>query len=99
MHVFYVLAVSEQYGYQVMKQTCDSVFMIYFRTTRPALLYVGSIAVLAVYSILYGFTAKEACWLGGVTSASVFIFGKNCQLIGLISLSNFSQLGQQLPLC
>ena len=74
-------------------------FVIYFRTTRPALLYVGSVSVLAVYSILYGFTAKEACWLGGVTSTSVFIFGKNFQLICLISLSNFSKLGQQLPLC
>ncbi|KAF3782219.1 Calpain-type cysteine protease [Nymphaea thermarum] len=35
------------------------------------LLYAGSLIVLFVYSILYGWTAKEARWLGAVTSAAV----------------------------
>jgi hypothetical protein len=31
--------------------------------------------VLLVYSILYGFTATEARWLGFITSAAVIILG------------------------
>ncbi|PHT39700.1 hypothetical protein CQW23_18554 [Capsicum baccatum] len=37
------------------------------------LLYVGSLVVLLVYSILYGLTAKKSNWLGATTSAAVII--------------------------
>eukprot|EP00250_Pteridium_aquilinum_P020316 c24782_g3_i2 orf=517-6945(-) len=47
------------------------------RASHPVLLYLGSMAVLVVYSILYGFTAQEARWLGGITSAAVVIFDAN----------------------
>lgn len=47
------------------------------RSSHPVLLYMGSLAVLAVYSILYGFTAQQARWLGGITSAAVVIFDAN----------------------
>ncbi|KAM3201736.1 hypothetical protein P3L10_029360 [Capsicum annuum] len=40
------------------------------------LLYVGSLVVLLVYSILYGLTAKESNWLGATTSAAVIILVK-----------------------
>ncbi|KAF8395994.1 hypothetical protein HHK36_017605 [Tetracentron sinense] len=40
-------------------------------------LYLGSLVVLLVYSILYGFTAKESHWLGAITSAAVVILDWN----------------------
>ncbi|KAF8398577.1 hypothetical protein HHK36_017508 [Tetracentron sinense] len=41
------------------------------------LLYLGSLLVLLVYSILYGLTAKESHWLGAITSAAVVILDWN----------------------
>ncbi|KAJ4971714.1 hypothetical protein NE237_004813 [Protea cynaroides] len=41
------------------------------------LLYLGSLVVLLVYSILYGLTAKEAHWLGAITSAAVVVLDWN----------------------
>ncbi|PSR95355.1 Calpain-type cysteine protease [Actinidia chinensis var. chinensis] len=41
------------------------------------LLYLGSLVVLFVYSILYGLTAKESRWLGTITSAAVIILDWN----------------------
>ncbi|GLJ45014.1 hypothetical protein SUGI_0947480 [Cryptomeria japonica] len=43
------------------------------RTFHSGCLYIGSLFVLFVYSILYGLTAKEAHWLGGVTSITVVV--------------------------
>ncbi|KAK7819504.1 calpain-type cysteine protease dek1 [Quercus suber] len=45
------------------------------RASHLGLLYLGSLMVLLVYSILYGVTAKEAHWLGAITSAAVIILG------------------------
>ncbi|XP_068636405.1 calpain-type cysteine protease DEK1-like isoform X1 [Aristolochia californica] len=54
---------------------------LYTRTCSRALhlglLYLGSLVVLLVYSILYGLTAKEAHWLGAITSAAVIILDWN----------------------
>ncbi|KAI9194919.1 hypothetical protein LWI28_010135 [Acer negundo] len=47
------------------------------RASHLGLLYVGSLVVLLVYSILYGLTAKEARWLGAITSAAVIILDWN----------------------
>ncbi|XP_052185448.1 calpain-type cysteine protease DEK1 [Diospyros lotus] len=47
------------------------------RASHLGLLYLGSLAVLLVYSILYGLTAKEAHWLGAITSAAVVILDWN----------------------
>ncbi|KAJ4822515.1 Calpain-type cysteine protease dek1 [Turnera subulata] len=47
------------------------------RATHLGLLYLGSLVVLLVYSILYGLTAKEARWLGAITSAAVIILDWN----------------------
>ncbi|KAJ7955438.1 calpain-type cysteine protease DEK1 [Quillaja saponaria] len=47
------------------------------RASHLGLLYLGSLVVLSVYSILYGLTAKEAHWLGAVTSAAVIILDWN----------------------
>ncbi|PHT29553.1 Calpain-type cysteine protease ADL1 [Capsicum baccatum] len=41
------------------------------------LLYVGSLVVLLVYSILYSLTANESFWLRATTSAAVIILGWN----------------------
>ncbi|PHT69367.1 hypothetical protein T459_28854 [Capsicum annuum] len=41
------------------------------------LLYVGSLVVLLVYSILYGLTTKESNWLGATTSAAMIILDWN----------------------
>ncbi|KAG5566156.1 hypothetical protein RHGRI_001930 [Rhododendron griersonianum] len=41
------------------------------------LLYLGSLVVLFVYSVLYGVTAKEGRWLGTITSAAVIILDWN----------------------
>lgn len=46
-------------------------------TWRLAQLYQASVVVLAAYSVLYGLTAREARWLGGVTSAAVIILDMN----------------------
>ncbi|CAA2992302.1 calpain-type cysteine protease DEK1 [Olea europaea subsp. europaea] len=47
------------------------------RASHLGLLYLGSIVVLLVYSILYGLTAKESNWLGATTSAAVIILDWN----------------------
>ncbi|XP_057954854.1 calpain-type cysteine protease DEK1 [Malania oleifera] len=47
------------------------------RAFHLGLLYLGSLVVLLVYSILYGLTAKEAHWLGAITSAAVIILDWN----------------------
>lgn len=47
------------------------------RASHLGLLYLGSLVVLLVYSILYGLTAKEARWLGAITSAAVIILDWN----------------------
>ncbi|CAN6470699.1 unnamed protein product [Victoria cruziana] len=47
------------------------------RASHLGLLYAGSLIVLFVYSILYGWTAKEARWLGAVTSAAVVVLDYN----------------------
>ncbi|CAM8889204.1 unnamed protein product [Rhodiola kirilowii] len=47
------------------------------RVSHLGLLYLGSVLVLLVYSILYGFTAKEAPWLGALTSSAVIILDWN----------------------
>ena len=46
-----------------------------YRASHLGLLYLGSLVVLLVYSILYGLTAKEARWLGAATSGAVIILG------------------------
>lgn len=50
-------------------------FFFLFRASHLGLLYLGSLVVLLVYSILYGLTAKDAHWLGAITSAAVIILG------------------------
>ncbi|ERN17768.1 calpain-type cysteine protease DEK1 [Amborella trichopoda] len=47
------------------------------RTSHLGLLYIGSLVVLVVYSVLYGLTAKEARWLGATTSAAVIVLDWN----------------------
>ncbi|GAB4835104.1 Calpain-type cysteine protease dek1 [Ancistrocladus abbreviatus] len=47
------------------------------RASHLGILYFGSLLVLLVYSILYGLTAKEARWLGAITSAAVIILDWN----------------------
>lgn len=47
------------------------------RASHLGFLYLGSVLVLLVYSILYGLTAKEAHWLGAVTSAAVVVLDWN----------------------
>lgn len=47
------------------------------RASHLGSLYLGSLLVLLVYSILYGLTAKEARWLGAITSAAVIIIDWN----------------------
>ncbi|GAA0139178.1 cysteine protease [Lithospermum erythrorhizon] len=47
------------------------------KAAHLGLLYLGSLVVLVVYSILYGLTAKDSHWLGAVTSAAVIILDWN----------------------
>ncbi|KAJ9153323.1 hypothetical protein P3X46_026773 [Hevea brasiliensis] len=47
------------------------------RASHLGLLYLGSLVVLFVYSILYGLTATEVRWLGAITSAAVIILDWN----------------------
>ncbi|XP_010936786.1 calpain-type cysteine protease ADL1 [Elaeis guineensis] len=47
------------------------------RALHLGLLYVGSLLVLLAYSILYGFTAQEAHWLGAITSVAVIVLDWN----------------------
>ncbi|XP_073105600.1 calpain-type cysteine protease ADL1 isoform X2 [Elaeis guineensis] len=47
------------------------------RALHLGLLYVGSLLVLLAYSILYGLTAKEAHWLGAITSVAVIVLDWN----------------------
>lgn len=46
-----------------------------YRVSHLGTLYLGSLLVLLVYSILYGLTAKEARWMGAITSAAVIVLG------------------------
>lgn len=50
--------------------------MLLCRVLHFGLLYLGSVIVLVAYAILYGLTAKEAHWLGAVTSFAVLVLGK-----------------------
>ncbi|XP_020089245.1 calpain-type cysteine protease ADL1 [Ananas comosus] len=54
---------------------------LYIRKSKRALhlglLYLGSLLFLVMYSILYGLTAKEAHWLGAITSIAVVILDWN----------------------
>lgn len=50
-------------------------FLFLDRASHLVLLYLGSLSVLLVYSILYGLTAKEENWLGAITSVAVIILG------------------------
>lgn len=45
------------------------------RVLHLALLYLGSLAVLLAYSLLYGLTANEEHWLGAITSSAVIVLG------------------------
>lgn len=47
------------------------------RASHLGLLYLGSLTVLFVYSIVYGLTAKESRWLGAITSVAVIILDWN----------------------
>ncbi|KNA16830.1 hypothetical protein SOVF_085410 [Spinacia oleracea] len=47
------------------------------RVSHLGTLYLGSLLVLLVYSILYGLTAKEARWMGAITSAAVIVLDWN----------------------
>ncbi|KAK9123371.1 hypothetical protein Sjap_012973 [Stephania japonica] len=47
------------------------------RALHLGLLYLGSLLTLLVYSILYGFTAKESKWLAAITSAAVVVLDWN----------------------
>ncbi|KAL0906783.1 hypothetical protein M5K25_025304 [Dendrobium thyrsiflorum] len=47
------------------------------RVLHLALLYLGSLAVLLAYSLLYGLTANEEHWLGAITSAAVIVLDWN----------------------
>lgn len=50
------------------------------RVLHLGLLYLCSLVVLLVYSILYGVTSKEARWLGALTSVAVVILDWNLGL-------------------
>ncbi|PHT29285.1 Calpain-type cysteine protease DEK1 [Capsicum baccatum] len=60
------------------------------RALHLGLLYVGSLVVLLVYSILYGLTAKESNWLGATTSAAVIILVVASVLLGAAVSQNLS---------
>nr|XP_009403924.1 PREDICTED: calpain-type cysteine protease ADL1 isoform X1 [Musa acuminata subsp. malaccensis] len=47
------------------------------RVLHLGVLYLGSMISLVVYSVLYGLTAKEAHWLGAVTSVAVLVLDWN----------------------
>jgi hypothetical protein len=47
------------------------------RASHLGLLYLGSLVVLLAYSVLYGLTARESRWLGGITSAAVIVLDWN----------------------
>ncbi|CAN0887743.1 Calpain-type cysteine protease DEK1 [Linum grandiflorum] len=47
------------------------------KASHLGLLYLGSLLVLFVYSLLYGLTAKESRWLGAITSAAVVVLDWN----------------------
>ncbi|KAJ4808103.1 Calpain protease [Rhynchospora pubera] len=50
------------------------------RVLHLGLLYAGSLAILIMYSILYGLTAKESKWLGAITSVAVIVLDWNMGL-------------------
>nr|CAB3496180.1 unnamed protein product [Digitaria exilis] len=50
------------------------------RVLHLGLLYICSLLVLVVYSILYGLTSKEARWMGALTSVAVVILDWNLGL-------------------
>ncbi|XP_047321349.1 calpain-type cysteine protease DEK1-like [Impatiens glandulifera] len=47
------------------------------RALHLGLLYLGSLVVLLVYSLLYGLTAKESRWLGAITSVAIIVLDWN----------------------
>ncbi|XP_010552284.1 PREDICTED: calpain-type cysteine protease DEK1 [Tarenaya hassleriana] len=47
------------------------------RASHLGLLYLGSLVVLVAYSVLYGLTAREARWLGGITSVAIIVLDWN----------------------
>ena len=50
-------------------------FICLDRASHLVLLYIASLLVLPVYSILYGLPAKKESWLGAITSAAVISLG------------------------
>ncbi|KAJ3692452.1 hypothetical protein LUZ60_012802 [Juncus effusus] len=50
------------------------------RVLHLGLLYLGSLAVLVMYSVLYGLTAKESKWLATITSVAVVVLDWNMGL-------------------
>lgn len=60
---------------KISLSACFSDLLCLCRASHLGLLYLGSLVVLFVYSVLYGVTAKEGRWLGTITSAAVIILG------------------------
>lgn len=56
-------------------------FLYICRASHLGLLYLGSLVVLLAYSVLYGLTARESRWLGGITSAAVIVLGTKINFI------------------
>ncbi|KAF3629917.1 hypothetical protein FXO37_28698 [Capsicum annuum] len=56
-----------------LEQSSPYVLAFGVEALHLGLLYVGSLVVLLVYSILYGLTAKESKWLRATTSPAVII--------------------------
>ncbi|MED6130995.1 Calpain-type cysteine protease dek1 [Stylosanthes scabra] len=71
----YALVLAFTFDYPSGDKVIFVVSLCLDRASHLVLLYVGSLFVLLVYSILYGLTAKEANWLGAVTSVAVIILG------------------------
>lgn len=59
------------------------------RVLRLVLLYMSSLIILIMYSVLYGLTAKESKWLGAITSIAVIVLGKvfSCVNISFLECS------------
>lgn len=59
------------------------------RVLRLGLLYMSSLIILIMYSVLYGLTAKESKWLGAITSIAVIVLGKvfSCVNISFLECS------------
>ncbi|OVA06359.1 Peptidase C2 [Macleaya cordata] len=67
---------NELYARQSSRQV-HAICSFFCVASHLGLLYLGSLLVLVVYSILYGLTAKEAHWLGAVTSAAIIVLDWN----------------------